>query len=140
MAGSLVVKRRALDPDSGGSNPSPPETKSMKQYFIYKITFDVSINNAQKDALNILDNHLPSQIIVNTSIPISKQFALGEEIGLELEVESEDEFDINTLNIAITLSNEDLGSNVIRSITPIGTNILNEDGEGVLTDLVDLSL
>ena|GEM_PF-3851049 len=29
MAGSLVVKRRALDPDSGGSSPSPPDNGRM---------------------------------------------------------------------------------------------------------------
>ena len=112
----------------------------MKSYIVYKITFNVSINNVQKEALNALNKHLPGQIIVNTSISISDKFALGEEIGLELEIESKDKFDINALNLAITLANEDLRSEVIESITPIGKNILSEDDEDIMTALVDLSL
>jgi len=100
----------------------------------------VSINHVQKEALNALNRHLPGQIVVNTSISISDRFALGDEIGLDLEIESKDKFDINALNMAITLANEDLGSEVIESITPVGTNILSEGGEGIMTDLVDLSL
>ena len=112
----------------------------MKSYVVYKITFNVSINNVQKEALNALNKHLPGQIIVNTSISISDKFALGEEIGLELEIESKDKFNINVLNMAITLANEDLRSEVIESITPIGKNILSEDDEDIMTALVDLSL
>jgi len=84
----------------------------MKKYFIYKIIFDTSANKHQKNALNVLNQHLPGQLIVNTSLPMSKKFANGEEIGTELEIESETEFDMNTMNIALTLTNTDLGSDM----------------------------
>lgn len=110
------------------------------RYFIYKISFNVSINATQKEALNALNRYLPDQIIVNTSIPLSNRFALGEETGSEIEVESENQFDINALNVAITMANEDLGSAIIKSVIPLSTNIIDEKGEGMLTDLVSLSI
>jgi len=112
------------------------------KYLVYEIVFSVSINSVQKDALNALNRHLPGQIIVNTSIPLSNRFALGEEVGDKIEVESESQFDITTLNMAITMANEDLGSDVIESITITNTNIVDEEFTAVgnvLTDLVDLS-
>jgi|GEM_PF-5527803 len=107
------------------------------KYLVYEILFNVSVNSVQKEALNALNRHLPGQIIVNTSIPLSNIFALGEEVGDKIEVESESQFDVTTLNIAITMSNEDLGSDVIESIALTSTNIV--DMRDISTDLVDLS-
>ena len=110
------------------------------KYFVYEISFNVFINSTQKEALNALNKHLPGQIIVNTSIPLSNKFALGEEIKDKLEVESESQFDVTTLNIAITMANADLGLDIIKSIALTGTNIIEGSAEGILTDLVDLSI
>jgi len=112
------------------------------KYFVYKILFNVAINSTQKEALNAFNRYLPNRIIINTSIPLLNKFALGEEIGNELEVESESQFDINTLNVAITMANEDLGSDIIKSVTPINTNIVDEEEtevRDISIDLVDLS-
>jgi hypothetical protein len=108
------------------------------KYYVYEILFSVSINAAQKNALEKLNDNLPDQIIVNTALPTSNDFAMGKEIGNKLEVESETNFDMNTLNIAVTLTNEELGSEIIESITPTATNIVGGDDAEVLTDLVSL--
>jgi hypothetical protein len=113
----------------------------MEQYFIYKITFSTGANNFQRNAIDILNKHLPGQIIVNTSLPISKKFAEGKDIGTELEIESETEFDMNTMNIALTLANKDIGSEIIKAVAPVAVSIVDKEGDinNIVVDLVGLS-
>ena len=110
----------------------------MEKYYIYKITFIVVDNDTQKKALDVLNKHLPGQIIVNTSLPVPKLFAEGNFIGNSLEVESETHFTENELYYAMILTNASIEIAAIATIDAVGENII-EDNNTVYTDLVDLS-
>lgn len=111
----------------------------MTKYYVYNVTFETNKNELQKEALEILGSFLPGQIIINTSMPTSALFFTGGAIGTELEVESTTKFSKTVLNVAITLTNENIGTDTILSIEYAGENIIDDSDESyIYTDLINM--